>query len=92
MQELKRSREVMEECGKYYVRESDYTIRYEILISMTRISPLKTFGRWVYMCSLWVTAENMKVAHFPVFANSKEEARKKIARNLECYLKIGGAK
>lgn len=92
MQEMERTREVMEQCDRYYIRNPDYTIQYEILISETKVNPCRYFGRYIYICSLWDVHENKKSELFPVFGNTRNEARQKIAKDFQCYLRIGGAK
>lgn len=83
--------ELMEECGRYYIRNPDYTIQYEILISYTRIVPRNPFGQYLYICALWDMYENKKSVLFPVLGNTRNEARHKIAQNYEHYLQIGGS-
>lgn len=79
---------VLEQCGQYYIQERDFTIKYEILISLTKINPFRPFGKWMYVCALWDIHENKKSEFFPVFGNSRDEARQKIAQKYEHYLKI----
>lgn len=92
IQERERTREIMEQCDRYYIRNPDYTIQYEILIIVTKINPYHPFGKYLYICALWDLKENKQSESFPVFGTTRDEARQKIAKNYESYLKIGGAK